>query len=152
MKVAFIYLFALTLIMGGALAYGFIVGDFWEDGGELMDNPWGIVSLFDVYVGFFFFIGWIWYRECCPGMTLIWAIAICVGGNVVAGIYAIIALYKSEGDPEVFFMGNGKRCCSPKEKKSVVCSLVKFSSFVIARVPFPPYCHREDWKARGDPL
>ena len=118
MKVAFIYLFALTVIMGGTLAYGFIVGDFWEDGSELMDNPWGIVSLFDVYVGFFFFIGWIWYRECCPGMTLIWAIAICVGGNVVAGIYAIISLYKSEGDPEVFFMGNGKRCCSPKEKKA----------------------------------
>ena len=117
MKVAFIYLFALTVIMGGALAYGFIVGDFWEDGGELMDNPWGIVSLFDVYVGFFFFIGWIVYRESCPGLILGWAIAICVGGNVVAGIYAIIALYKSEGDATVFFMGNGKRCCSPTEKE-----------------------------------
>ena len=75
-------------------------------------------NLFDVYVGFFFFIGWIWYRDCCLGMTLIWAIAICVGGNVVAGIYAIIALYKSEGDPTVFFMGDGKRCCSPKEKEA----------------------------------
>ena len=52
--------------MGAALAYGFIVGDFWKDGGELMENPWGVVSLFDVYVGFFFFIGWIAYRECCP--------------------------------------------------------------------------------------
>ena len=30
-----------------------------------MDNPWGIVSLSDVYVGFFFFIGWIAYRESC---------------------------------------------------------------------------------------
>ena len=118
MKVAFIYLIALTLIMGSALAYGFIVGDFWQDGGELLDNPWGIVSLFDVYVGFFFFIGWIWYRECCPGMTLMWAIAICVGGNVIAGIYAIIALYKSEGDATVFFMGDGRRCCSPKEKEA----------------------------------
>ena len=55
---------------GAALAYGFIVGDFWKDGGELMDNPWGIVSLFDVYVGFFFFIGWIAYRESCPGIVL----------------------------------------------------------------------------------
>jgi hypothetical protein len=121
--------------MGGALAYGFIVGDFWEDGGELMDNPWGIVSLFDVYVGFFFFIGWIWYRECCPGMTLIWAIAICVGGNVVAGIYAIIALYKSEGDPEVFFMGNDRRPCSTKEKKAYLFKSLLSAVFptVIAR-------------------
>ena len=118
MKIAFTYLFALTLIMGGALAYGFTVGDFWQDGGKLIDNPWGIVSLFDVYVGFFFFIGWIWYRECCPGMTLMWAIAICVGGNVVAGIYAIIALYKSKGDATVFFMGDGKPSCSTKEKKA----------------------------------
>ena len=118
MKLAFTYLLALTLIMAGALAYGFIVGDFWVDGGELMDNPWGIVSLFDVYVGFFFFIGWIWYRECCLGMTLIWAIAICVGGNVIAGIYAIIALLKSKGNASVFFMGNGKRCCFPKEKEA----------------------------------
>jgi len=118
MKIAFTYLLALTLIMGGALAYGFTVGDFWQDGGKLIDNPWGIVSLFDVYVGFFFFIGWIWYRECCPGMTLMWAIAICVGGNVVAGIYAIIALYKSKGDATVFFMGDGKPSCSTKEKKA----------------------------------
>ena len=33
------YLVFLTVIMAGSLAYGFIVGDFWEDGGELMDNP-----------------------------------------------------------------------------------------------------------------
>ena len=58
--------------MGFALAYGFIVGDFWKDGGELMDNPWGIVSLFDVYVGFFFFIGWIAYRESCPKRESFW--------------------------------------------------------------------------------
>ena len=56
MKTALVYLVILTLVMGGALAYGFIVGDFWKDGGELIENPWGIVSLFDVYVGFFFFI------------------------------------------------------------------------------------------------
>ena len=45
------------------LIYGFGWGDFWEDGGELMDNPWGIVSLVDVYVGFFLFLGWVWIRE-----------------------------------------------------------------------------------------
>ena len=67
------YLVILTIIMGIALAYGFIVGDFWKDGGELMYNPWGIVPLFDVYVGFFFFIGWIAYRESCPGIVLAWA-------------------------------------------------------------------------------
>ena len=117
MKLAFTYLLALTLIMGGALTYGFIVGDFWVDGGELMDNPWGIVSLFDVYVGFFFFIGWIAYRESCPGIVLAWAVAICVGGNVVSGIYAILALLKSKGNAQVFFMGENER----KQNESAEC-------------------------------
>ena len=49
---ALFYLTVLTLVMGAALAYGFIVGDFWEDGGELVDNPWGIVSLFGVSSAF----------------------------------------------------------------------------------------------------
>ncbi len=117
-KFALGYLVILTIIMGAALAYGFIVGDFWEDGGKLMENPWGIVSLFDVYVGFFFFIGWIAYREGCLGIILAWAVAICVGGNVIAGVYAVIALLKSKGDATVFFLGDSKHSCSPKEKEA----------------------------------
>ena len=105
MKSALLYLTLLTVVMAAALAYGFLVGDFWKDGGELMDNPWGIVSLFDVYVGFLFFIGWIWYRECCLGAKFFWALAILLGGNVVAGIYAIFVLLKSKGDAKVFFLG-----------------------------------------------
>ena len=108
MKSALLYLTLLTIVMAAALAYGFIVGDFWKDGGELMENPWGIVSLFDVYVGFLFFIGWIWYRECCLGAKFFWAVAILLGGNVVAGIYAIFVLFKSKGDAQGFFLGDGK--------------------------------------------
>ena len=109
-KIALVYLSVLTLVMAGALAYGFIVGDFWKDGCELMDNPWGIVSLFDVYVGFFFFIGWIVYRESCPGIMLAWSVAILLGGNVVSGLYAVIALLRSKGDAKVFFLGEEKAC------------------------------------------
>jgi predicted membrane-bound dolichyl-phosphate-mannose-protein mannosyltransferase len=98
------------------------MGSLWAISGKTEVNswkiPWGIVSLFDVYVGFFFFIGWIAYRESCPGIVLAWAVAICVGGNVVAGIYAILALLKSKGDTTVFFMGNGTPCCSTKEKEA----------------------------------
>jgi hypothetical protein len=137
MKLAFIYLLALTLIMGGALAYGFIVGDFWVDGGDLMDNPWGIVSLFDVYVGFFFFIGWIAYRESCPGFIMAWSVGILLGGNLVAGIYAILALYNSKGDSQCFLYGERKRLLFPKRKRSVACPLVYFPSIFITRHPSP---------------
>ena len=117
MKIALAYLFLLTLVMGGALVYGFTLGDFWKDGGELMNNPWGVVSLFDVYVGFFFFIGWIWYRECCLGAKFFWALAILLGGNLVAGIYAIFVLLKSKGDAKVFFLGETRIL---KENESLV--------------------------------
>lgn len=115
-KFALTYLVALTLVMAGALIYGFSVGDFWKDGGELLDNPWGIVSLFDVYVGFFFFIGWVCYRESCPGIILAWSIAILLGGNVVSGLYAVIALFRSKGDPKLFFLGEGANCSSKTEE------------------------------------
>ncbi len=115
---ALVYLTVLTLVMGAALAYGFIVGDFWEDGGELVDNPWGIVSLFDVYVGFFFFIGWIVYRESCPRIILAWSVAILLGGNVVSGLYAVIALLRSKGDPKVFFLGHVKHSCSKEAEEA----------------------------------
>ena len=39
-----IYLSGLFLVMLAGLIYGFGWGDFWEDGGELMNNPWGVVS------------------------------------------------------------------------------------------------------------
>ncbi len=99
------YLLFLTGVMITALVYGFAVGDFWKDGKELMENPWGIVSLFDVYVGFFFFIGWVWYRECCPGIKLLLSLAILLGGNAVCGLYAIVALVKSKGNSSHFFLG-----------------------------------------------
>ena len=112
------YLVFLTLLMAGVLYYGFTVGDFWKDGGELLDNPWGIVSLFDVYVGFFFFIGWIVYRESCPGIILFWSVAILLGGNVVSGLYVVITLVRSKGDAKLFFMGDGKRCCSKETEEA----------------------------------
>ena len=116
-KFALAYLVALTLVMAGALTYGFIVGDFWKDGAELMDNPWGIVSLYDVYVGFFLFIGWVCYRESCPGIIVGWSVAILLGGNVVSGLYAVIALLRSKGDPKLFFFGEEKSY-SPKTEEA----------------------------------
>ena len=107
-KFALGYLVLLTVIMAGVLHYGFTQGDFFEDGGELIENPWGIVSLFDVYVGFFLVIGWIVYRENCLVKTLAWSLAILIGGNLVSALYALIALLRSGGDSKGFFLGEEK--------------------------------------------
>ena len=92
--------------MLAGLIYGFGWGDFWEDGGKLMDNPWGIVSLVDVYVGFFLFLGWVWIREDLLLAKLLWAVAILVGGNLFACLYALFALGQSQGKLDLFFLGN----------------------------------------------
>jgi hypothetical protein len=47
------------LAMTAVLTNGFINGNFGEDGGALLSNPWGVVSFVDLYVGFALFSMWI---------------------------------------------------------------------------------------------
>ncbi len=46
---------------------------------------------------------------------LAWTGAILIGDNVVCGIYALIALLRSKGDPKVFFLGAEKSCSAKTE-------------------------------------
>ena len=102
---------AKTLAVLGALAmtailiYGFTAGDFSVDGGEIIQNPWGIVSLVDLYTGFFLFSGWIIFREGVSLRSLIWVVLMMVLGFFTASLYALIALYQSDGDWQKFWMG-----------------------------------------------
>ena len=87
------------------LIYGFTVGNFRADGAELLKNPWGIVSLVDLYVGFALFSGWIVYREMSLQRSLIWVILMMVLGFFTASLYSFVALNQSEGDWRKFWMG-----------------------------------------------
>ncbi len=93
------------LAMTGVLIYGFTVGDFGIDGGEIMRNPWGIVSLVDLYTGFVLFSAWIVYREKSFVSTAVWVVLMMVLGFFTASLYALIALYQSGGDWQIFWMG-----------------------------------------------
>jgi len=93
------------LAMTGVLIYGFTVGDFGIDGGEIMRNPWGIVSLVDLYTGFVLFSAWIVYRERSFVSTAVWVVLMMVLGFFTASLYALIALYQSGGDWQKFWMG-----------------------------------------------
>ena len=101
-----IYLAILTIVMIAVLIFGFTQGDFWAEGAVLTDMPWGIVSLFDVYVGFLLFCAWIWYREQRFWAKALLTIAILLGGNAVSALYAWVVLLRSEGDLRVFFLGS----------------------------------------------
>jgi hypothetical protein len=94
------------LAMTAVLIYAFTFGDFMQDGGELLSNPWGIVSLVDLYVGFILFSGWIIYREDSLIRSIVWVLFMMVLGFFTGALYTYIALQTSGGDWQRFFMGN----------------------------------------------
>ncbi len=94
-----------ALAQGGILIYGFTRGDFTAAGSFFFNDPWGIVSLVDVYVGFIFFSAWVVYREKHLWAALLWVAAIMILGNFPAGIYAFLALQGSGNDWRRFWMG-----------------------------------------------
>lgn len=99
--ITWIGLFAMTF----GLINGFLNGDFINDGKELLSNPWGIMSMIDLYVGFTLFSMWIFYREKNIIKSLVWTILMMVLGFFTACIYVLIALYKSKGNWDRFFKG-----------------------------------------------
>ncbi|MFW5895089.1 MAG: DUF1475 family protein [Bacillota bacterium] len=93
------------LAMTAALLNGFINGDFFEDGSELMQNPWGIVSLVDLYAGFTLFAIWIAYRENSLLSKIVWIVALMVFGFFVGSLYVLYALHTSDDDLKKVLMG-----------------------------------------------
>lgn len=101
---AWVGLIAMTLAIGN----GFITGDFGADGGELLANPWGVVSLVDLYVGFTLFSLWIAFREGSRLAAAVWIILMMTLGFFTASLYLIIALRQSRGDWLAFFLKDRK--------------------------------------------
>jgi hypothetical protein len=94
-----------ALAQGGILIYGFTQGDFGAAGNFFFNDPWGIVALVDVYVGFMFFCAWVIYREKSLLAAITWTVAIMILGNFPAGVYAFLALQSSDNNWKKFWMG-----------------------------------------------
>jgi hypothetical protein len=106
MKIAKIIALIGSLSMTVVLIYGFTVGDFFEDGSVILNNPWGIVSLVDLYVGFALFSMWIVYREKCITKAVILVILMMVFGFLTGAVYTLYALIQSKGDVNKLFLGD----------------------------------------------
>lgn len=94
-----------AIIMAAALGYAFSYGNFWEEGGLIMNTTWGVVSLLDVYVGFAMFAGWVVYREASLPRSVALVVAICILGNLISGLYVIYAAVSAKGDVVTFWLG-----------------------------------------------
>ncbi len=94
---------ALSMII--VLLYGFIVGDFFVDGSVILSNPWGIVSLVDLYVGFALFSCWIVLREPFGIGVIIWVVLMMVFGFLTGAVYLLYAIYTSDDDIKRLMLG-----------------------------------------------
>ena len=99
--IAFLGLAAMTAV----LVYGFTAGDFVRDGSEILNYPWGIVSIVDLYTGFALFSAWIVYREKSLARSVIWVVLMMVLGFFTGSLYTLFALFTSGGDWKRFWMG-----------------------------------------------
>ncbi len=87
-----------TLAMSIVLLNGFINGSFFDDGSALMENPWGIVSLVDLYVGFVIFSLWIIYRESSLFVQIVLVGLMMIFGFLTASVYLFYVFHQSNGD------------------------------------------------------
>jgi hypothetical protein len=87
------------------LYYGFTEGSFFSDGGMILDNPWGIVSMVDLYVGFTIFSMWIYFREESKLVSISWIAAMMIFGFLTGSLYVALNIGRSKGDWNRFFMG-----------------------------------------------
>lgn len=116
MKTAKIVSLIGFILMSTAIIYGFVMGSFTQDGGELLRNPWGVVSLTDLFVGFSLFLLWIFYREKSLIVKLLWIPIMVVLGFLAAAGYVLIQLVRSKGDWLWFFVGYRKDDLIKREK------------------------------------
>jgi magnesium-transporting ATPase (P-type) len=103
MKSAKFLLAAGALVMLGVILYGLPQGTFFEEGGQLVSLYWGKVTLIDLYLAFFVFIGWVAYRENHTGRTLLITLLTLTLGSLTITLYTLYALVQSKGDMQVFF-------------------------------------------------
>ncbi|MFP4286129.1 MAG: DUF1475 family protein [Candidatus Izemoplasmataceae bacterium] len=106
MKIAKVITFLGALSMTIVLIYGFTIGDFSEDGSLILNNPWGIVSLVDLYVGFSIFSLWIIYREKNIYKAILLVIFMMVFGFLSGALYTLYAINQSKGDVLKLFLGD----------------------------------------------
>lgn len=108
MKILKFVSFLGIMAMSMALIYGFSVGDFATDGALILANPWGIVSLVDLYTGFVLFSLWIILRESNLLLTILWVAAMMILGFFAGAVYVYLVAIQSKGDWATFFMGSRK--------------------------------------------
>lgn len=62
-----------------------------DDFAVIVERPWGVVSLVDLYLGLALAAVWVAYRESRPWRTAVWVLALAALGNLALGAYVVVA-------------------------------------------------------------
>jgi len=122
-------------VMGWFLAQSLLHGDLITEGRTLMQMPWGVMSLVDIYTGLLLFSGWVFWREQHVAVAMLWLLALLLLGNLTSCLYVLIAVLRSEGRVERFF--HGRR--DPVQAQDTTHKIRQPSVITNARNPKPGY-------------
>jgi hypothetical protein len=117
MRLAKIIAWLGVIAMTAALYHGFFNGNFFADGSTLLSNPWGVVSMVDLYTGFVLFSMWIAFRENNKLLAAVWIVLMMVLGFFAGSVYVLMALTKSKGSWLDFYFGSHKARLMEKAKQ-----------------------------------
>lgn len=92
---------AAVLVMLATIVFGFVSGDFGEEGSAIWSLAWGKVTLIDLYVGLVLFAAWVALREKEPVVVGVWWLALIVLGNLAAAVYLLRMSFGSSNVAEM---------------------------------------------------
>jgi hypothetical protein len=81
----------LVLMLAGTI-WASLERNVFDAGGELLRNPWGVMTLADAVFGFVTFSVWVVYRERQVVRRTVWILAIFALGNIAMATYLLVAL------------------------------------------------------------
>ncbi|MBV9493753.1 MAG: DUF1475 family protein [Acidobacteria bacterium] len=73
----------------------------WDGGGEVLREPWSLMTLFDAYFGFLTFYVWVAYKERGWIARIVWFVLIMALGNIAMSFYMLLELYRVPADANV---------------------------------------------------
>ena len=81
-----------ALALAALIIWAAGAGDFSGFGAVLLSDPWGVVTMADLYIGFLLSALIIWFSHTSKVVALLWIAPIAVLGNVWTGLWFAIHL------------------------------------------------------------
>jgi hypothetical protein len=103
--VRIVILFCVVGLVGFVVAIGWAAGqESIRDGfRKMLDEPWGLVTLIDLYAGFFVIGAWIWVVEKRRVTAAVWLVLLFFLGNGATLLYLTIRARRARRFAELFF-------------------------------------------------